>query len=79
MVAELEVAAEEPPRGETRPLLTTEEPLPVGVMTTLPAQALTGELSASTLAGGVALAAALFVGASGLFRFGLRRYASASS
>lgn len=53
--------------------------VPVGVMTTIPAQALTGELSAGTLAGGVALTTALLVGASALFRSGLRRYASASS
>lgn len=53
--------------------------LPVGVMTTIPAQALAGDLSAGTLGGGVALAAASLIGASALFRFGLRRYASASS
>jgi ABC-2 type transport system permease protein len=53
--------------------------IPVGVMTTVPAQALTGEISAGALIGGVALAAAMLVGASALFRFGLRRYASASS
>ncbi len=53
--------------------------VPVGVMTTVPAQALTGELRAETLAGSVALATALLIGASALFRFGLRRYASASS
>jgi ABC-2 type transport system permease protein len=53
--------------------------LPVGVMTTVPAQALAGELSAGTLGGAVALAAVSLVGASALFRFGLRRYASASS
>ena len=53
--------------------------VPVGVMTTVPAQALSGELSVGTLAGGVALAVALLVGASALFRVGLRRYASASS
>jgi ABC-2 type transport system permease protein len=53
--------------------------MPVGVMTTVPAQALAGELSARMLIGSVALATALLVGASALFRFGLRRYASASS
>jgi ABC-2 type transport system permease protein len=53
--------------------------LPVGIMTTVPAQALTGELASEMLVGSVALAGALFIGASGLFRFGLRRYASASS
>jgi ABC-2 type transport system permease protein len=53
--------------------------VPVGVMTTVPAQALTGTLSPWVLAGSVALAAAFFTGASVLFRYGLRRYASASS
>ena len=53
--------------------------VPVGIMTTVPAQALAGELSARMLIGSVALATALLVGASALFRFGLRRYASASS
>ena len=53
--------------------------IPVGVITTLPAQALTGTLSPWALAGGLALALLLAVGASLLFRAGLRRYASASS
>lgn len=53
--------------------------VPVGLMTTVPAQALTGDLSLGMLVGGVALAIALFVASSALFRFGLRRYASASS
>jgi len=53
--------------------------VPVGVMTTVPAQALSGQLAAGRLAGGVALALAMLVGASALFRSGLRRYASASS
>lgn len=53
--------------------------VPVGVMTTIPAQALNGDLPILTLAGGVVLAAALVTGASVLFHFGLRRYASASS
>jgi ABC-type uncharacterized transport system permease subunit len=48
-------------------------------MTTVPAQALIGELPPGALIGGVALATALLIGASALFRFGLRRYASASS
>lgn len=59
--------------------LTLTWVVPVGMMTTVPAQALSGELSAPTLAGGVLLASILLVGASALFRFGLRRYASASS
>jgi ABC-2 type transport system permease protein len=53
--------------------------VPVGVMTTIPAQALSGELPAGMLAGAVALALAFFAGATVLFRTGLRRYASASS
>jgi ABC-2 type transport system permease protein len=53
--------------------------VPVGIMTTVPAQALTGELPAGTLVGSLALALALLAGASALFRSGLRRYASASS
>ena len=53
--------------------------VPVGVMTTVPAEALTGTLSTGMLLGAVALAVVLVVGASALFRAGLRRYASASS
>jgi ABC-2 type transport system permease protein len=53
--------------------------IPVGVMTTIPAQALTGSLSAGMLAGSIAVALVAFVGASALFRIGLRRYSSASS
>jgi ABC-2 type transport system permease protein len=53
--------------------------IPVGLMTTLPAQALTGEVPALFLAGGLLFAGVLAVAASALFRTGLRRYASASS
>lgn len=53
--------------------------IPLGFITTVPAQALAGDLSPGMVAGSVALAAGLFVAASGLFRAGLRRYASASS
>ncbi len=53
--------------------------IPVGIMTTVPAQALVGGLSGAMLVGSVAFAAALFVAATVLFRTGLRRYASASS
>jgi ABC-2 type transport system permease protein len=53
--------------------------VPVGVMTTVPVQALTGTLSTGMLAGGLILAVAFFGGATALFRTGLRRYASASS
>ncbi|WP_119069138.1 ABC transporter permease [Aggregatilinea lenta] len=53
--------------------------VPVGVMTTIPAQALTGDLAPEMAFGSLALAVALFVGATVLFRTGVRRYASASS
>ena len=53
--------------------------IPVGVMTTVPAQALSGSGSPGMLLGSVILAAVLFAGASLLFKVGLRRYASASS
>jgi ABC-2 type transport system permease protein len=53
--------------------------VPVGVMTTIPAQALAGSLSAGALFGSGALALGFLVGATVLFRTGLRRYASASS
>lgn len=53
--------------------------IPVGVMTTVPAQALTGRLSGETLLDSLVLALGLLFGASALFRSGLRRYASASS
>ncbi len=53
--------------------------VPVGVITTVPAQALTGVVSVEALVGSAGLAAALLIGASALFRVGLRRYASASS
>jgi ABC-type uncharacterized transport system permease subunit len=48
-------------------------------MTGVPAQALSGDLPPGLLFGSLALAAGLLVGASALFRVGLRRYASASS
>jgi ABC-2 type transport system permease protein len=53
--------------------------VPVGLMTTVPAEALAGRLPAGMLAASLALAPALLVAASLLFRHGLRRYASASS
>lgn len=53
--------------------------VPVGIITTVPAQALSGDLPSGTLVGSLALAAGLLAGASILFRLGLRRYASASS
>ncbi|MBN2148037.1 MAG: ABC-2 family transporter protein [Anaerolineales bacterium] len=53
--------------------------IPVGLVTTLPAEALTGVLPPMMLVGSAAFALLLFLGASVLFRLGLRRYASASS
>jgi ABC-2 type transport system permease protein len=53
--------------------------IPVGIMTTIPAQALSGDLSPALLLGSSVLAVALLFGASALFRLGTRRYASASS
>ncbi len=52
---------------------------PVGIVTTLPAQALTQTLTAGQLGIGAGIALLLVIGASLLFRTGLRRYASASS
>jgi ABC-2 type transport system permease protein len=53
--------------------------IPVGVITTLPAQALTLGLPLGLQLGGLAFSAALVLGASLLFRVALQRYASASS
>ncbi len=53
--------------------------IPVGFMTTVPAQALAGAVSPAMLWGGVALAVGLLAASSALFRASLRRYASASS
>lgn len=53
--------------------------VPVGLMTTVPAEALTGKLATGTLAAGLGMAVVMLVGASVLFRLGLRRYGSASS
>jgi ABC-2 type transport system permease protein len=53
--------------------------IPVGLITTVPAQALTGSLAPPLLAGMLLLAGALVIGASLLFRWGLARYHSASS
>ena len=63
--------------GWVRLLLTWV--VPVGVITTVPAQALTGDLPPGLLRGSVGLAVVFFAGASMLFRVGLRRYSSASS
>lgn len=53
--------------------------VPVGLMTTVPAQALTGALSGLTLVAALLAALALLAASSLIFRLGLRRYASASS
>lgn len=53
--------------------------IPVGVMTTIPAQAFNQSLPPATLFASLLLSAALVLAASALFRAGLRRYASASS
>jgi len=53
--------------------------VPVGIMTTLPAQALTGSLNPKVFTLGVFISGIFLIGASVIFRTGLRRYASASS
>jgi ABC-2 type transport system permease protein len=53
--------------------------IPVGLITTIPAEALNGVLQPAMLLGAVALAAAMVLMSSFLFRFALRRYSSASS
>lgn len=53
--------------------------IPVGVITTVPAQALAGDLRGGMLLAAFGMAVLLLAGASWLFRTGLRRYASASS
>ena len=53
--------------------------IPVGIITTVPAGALTGVTSTIMLAGMTAFAVVLLIGSSVLFRFGLRHYKSASS
>jgi ABC-2 type transport system permease protein len=53
--------------------------IPVGVITSVPAAALTGSLALPALAGSLGLALSLTLAASLLFRRGLQHYASASS
>lgn len=53
--------------------------IPVGIMTTIPAQALSGELSIGTLIASCILSVLLLIGASVLFQSGAKRYSSASS
>jgi ABC-2 type transport system permease protein len=63
--------------GAVRLILTLI--VPVGVVTSVPAAALTGDLPAWALVGSVALAGVMFTVASVIFRRAVRRYASASS
>ena len=63
--------------GGLRLLLTWV--VPVGVITTVPAEVLAGRSTPGTIAGAVAFALGSVVAASWLFRAGVRRYASASS
>jgi ABC-2 type transport system permease protein len=53
--------------------------IPVGMITTIPAQALSGAAAPAMLAGSVGLSILLLTAASLLFRTALRRYSSASS
>jgi ABC-2 type transport system permease protein len=53
--------------------------IPLGVITTLPAEALTGTISGPELAVAMGLAVGLVLGASVFFRLAVRRYSSASS
>jgi ABC-2 type transport system permease protein len=53
--------------------------IPVGMITTLPAQALTGMVPLRLILGSVVLASGLVIAASRLFQIALRRYSSASS
>jgi ABC-2 type transport system permease protein len=53
--------------------------IPVGLMTTIPAQAISGTLSPGMMALTLIFSLAALFGASFLFRRGLRKYASASS
>jgi ABC-2 type transport system permease protein len=63
--------------GWTRFLLTWV--IPVGVITTLPAQALTGKAVMPDLLAAIGLAFGLYLSASLLFKFNVKRYSSASS
>ena len=63
--------------GWARQLLTWV--IPVGVITTLPAQALTGKAALPDLLAAIGLAFGLYLGAGLLFKFNVKRYSSASS
>jgi len=53
--------------------------VPVAFAVTVPAEAVTGRLTLETLAGAVALAAALLIGARWFWFFGLKHYSGASA
>jgi ABC-2 type transport system permease protein len=53
--------------------------IPIGIMTTIPAQAISGHLSLPILVGSSVVSLVLLIAASLLFQLGLRRYSSASS
>jgi ABC-2 type transport system permease protein len=53
--------------------------IPLGFITTVPAQALGGGLQIEVLVAAILMADFFFLGATAIFRFGLRRYESASS
>ncbi len=53
--------------------------VPVAFATTIPAEALTGRLNGSTLAGAAGLAALLFIIARLVWKLGLRHYSGASA
>lgn len=53
--------------------------IPVGIVTTIPAKALSGNANYPELVLALILAGAMYIGASILFKFGAKRYASASS
>ncbi len=53
--------------------------IPVGVITTVPAQALAGNLTTGAFIAALLIAGILLMGGTAVFRIGLRRYASASS
>jgi ABC-2 type transport system permease protein len=63
--------------GWARLLLTWV--IPVGVITTLPAQALMGTVAFSDLLAAIGLAFGLYLGAGLMFKFNVKRYSSASS
>jgi ABC-2 type transport system permease protein len=53
--------------------------IPIGLITTVPAQVLSGDLSTLHFTGAVIFAVVLFMIGTAVFRIGLRRYSSASS